>query len=222
MASIAFSISIRYFSISFLPSAICFSPSKGTSLSLNSTVPLTSNASASLRITGAFAVIVYGVVAQYGLSGLATATVMAGIILILLGAFKMGGLVKFIPYTIVTGFTAGIAVTIAAGQLGDFFGLRPDFSTPMMILGEEYSKMPGNFLPKLIVYIRSATTINVYSTIMAAVCLAFIFIWSKFIKKIPGSFVVIIAATIAQITPKTNKRIVILFFFSIIDTDFKK
>ena len=136
--------------------------------------------------TGAFAVIVYGVVAQYGLSGLATATVMAGIMLILLGAFKMGGLVKFIPYTIVTGFTAGIAVTIAAGQLGDFFGLRPDFSSPMLILGEEYSKMPGDFLPKIIVYIRSAASFNLYSTIMAAVCLAFIFIWSKFIKKIPG------------------------------------
>ncbi len=149
--------------------------------------------------TGAFAVIVYGVVAQYGLSGLATATVMAGIILILLGAFKMGGLVKFIPYTIVTGFTAGIAVTIAAGQLGDFFGLRPDFSTPMMILGEEYSKMPGDFLPKIIVYIRSAATINWYSFAMAAICLAFIFIWSKFIKKIPGSFVVIIVATVVSI-----------------------
>ncbi len=149
--------------------------------------------------TGAFAVIVYGVVAQYGLSGLATATVMAGIILILLGAFKMGGLVKFIPYTIVTGFTAGIAVTIATGQIGDFFGLRPDFSTPMMILGEEYSKMPGDFLPKIIVYVRSAATINWYSFAMAAICLAFIFIWSKFIKKIPGSFVVIIAATIVSI-----------------------
>ena len=149
--------------------------------------------------TGAFAVIVYGVVAQYGLSGLATATVMAGIILILLGAFKMGGLVKFIPYTIVTGFTAGIAVTIAAGQLGDFFGLRPDFSTPMMILGEEYSKMPGDFLPKIIVYIRSAATINWYSFAMAAISLAFIFIWSKFIKKIPGSFVVIILATVVSI-----------------------
>ena len=98
--------------------------------------------------TGAFAVIVYGVVSQFGLSGLATATLMAGILLILLGAFKMGGLVKFIPYTIVTGFTAGIAVTIAAGQIGDFFGLSPDFSTPMQILGEEYSKMPGDFLPK--------------------------------------------------------------------------
>lgn len=149
--------------------------------------------------TGAFAVIVYGVVAQFGLSGLATATVMAGILLILLGAFEMGGLVKFIPYTIVTGFTAGIAVTIAAGQIGDFFGLAPDFSEPMRILGEEYSKMPGDFLPKIIVYIKSASTINVYSFIMASVCLAFIFIWSKFIKKIPGSFIVLILATVASI-----------------------
>ena len=138
--------------------------------------------------TGAFAVIVYGVVAQYGMSGLATATVMAGVLLILLGVFKMGGLVKFIPYTIVTGFTAGIAVTIAAGQLGDFFGLRPDFSVPMLVLGEEYTKMPGDFLPKMIVYIRSA-----------AICLAFIFIWSKFIKKIPGSFIVIILATVVNL-----------------------
>lgn len=149
--------------------------------------------------TGAFAVIVYGVVAQYGLSGLATATVMAGIILILLGVFKMGGLVKFIPYTIVTGFTAGIAVTIASGQLGDFFGLHPDFSTPMMILGEEYSKLPGDFLPKMIAFVKSATTVNWYSFAMAAVCLAFIFIWSKFVKKIPGSIIVIIVATAASI-----------------------
>lgn len=149
--------------------------------------------------TGAFAVIVYGVVAQYGMSGLATATVMAGILLILLGAFKMGGLVKFIPYTIVTGFTAGIAVTIAAGQLGDFFGLRPDFSSPMLILGEEYSKMPGDFLPKMIAYVRSAASVNWYSFSMAAICLVFIFVWSKFIKKIPGSFVVIILATVVSI-----------------------
>lgn len=149
--------------------------------------------------TGAFAVIVYGVVAQYGMSGLATATVMAGIMLILLGVFKMGGLVKFIPYTIVTGFTAGIAVTIAAGQLADFFGLSPDFSIPMLILGEEYSKMPGDFLPKMIVIIRSISTINWYSFAMAAISLAFIFIWSKFIKKIPGSFVVIILATVISI-----------------------
>lgn len=149
--------------------------------------------------TGAFAVIVYGVVAQYGLSGLATATVMAGVILILLGVFKMGGLVKFIPYTIVTGFTAGIAVTIASGQLGDFFGLHPDFSTPMIILGEEYSKLPGDFLPKMIAFVRSAATVNWYSFAMAAICLAFIFIWSKFVKKIPGSIIVIIVATVASV-----------------------
>ncbi|MBP5752896.1 MAG: sulfate permease [Treponema sp.] len=149
--------------------------------------------------TGAFAVIVYSVVAQYGVSGLATATLMAGIILIFLGIFKMGGLIKFIPYTIVTGFTAGIAVTIAFGQFGDFFGLSPDFSTPMTILGEEYSKMPGDFLPKMIVYIKSAASVNWYSFIMAASCLAFIFIWSKFIKKIPGSFVVIILATVVNL-----------------------
>ncbi len=149
--------------------------------------------------TGAFAVIVFGVVAKFGLSGLATATVMAGILLILLGIFKMGGLVKFIPYTIVTGFTAGIAVVIASGQIGDFFGLRPDFSTPMRVLGEELTKMPGDFLPKMIVYFNSAASVNWYSFAMAAVCLAFIFVWSKFIKKIPGSIVVIIAATVASI-----------------------
>lgn len=149
--------------------------------------------------TGAFAVIVYGVVSQFGLSGLATATVMAGILLILLGVFKMGGLVKFIPYTIVTGFTAGIAVTIAAGQIGDFFGLSPDFSTPMKILGEEYTKLPGDFLPKMIAYIKFFSTINYYSFAMAAICLAFIFIWGKFIKKIPGSIIVIILATVTSI-----------------------
>lgn len=154
--------------------------------------------------TGAFAVIVYGIVAQYGMSGLATATLIAGILLILLGAFKMGGLVKFIPYTIVTGFTAGIAVTIAAGQIGDFLGLHPDFSSPMMILGEEYSKLPGDFLPKMIAYFRSLSTINWYSFAMALTCLVFIFVWSKFIKKIPGSFIVIIAATIISIILEKN------------------
>lgn len=149
--------------------------------------------------TGAFAVIVFGVVAKFGLSGLATATVMAGIMLILLGVFKMGGLVKFIPYTIVTGFTAGIAVVIASGQIGDFFGLRPDFSNGMMVLGENLTKMPGDFLPKMIVYVKSAASVNWYSFAMAAICLAFIFVWSKFIKKIPGSIVVIVLATVASI-----------------------
>ncbi|MBQ0050945.1 MAG: STAS domain-containing protein [Treponema sp.] len=151
--------------------------------------------------TGAFTVIIYAIVnnPQLGVSGLATATVLAGIMLILLGVFKMGGLVKFIPYTIVVGFTAGIAVTIASGQIGDFFGLTPDFSKPMVILGEEYSKMPGDFLPKMIVYIKSAATINWYSCIMAVVSLAAIFLWPKVTKKIPGSLVVIILATLIHL-----------------------
>lgn len=146
--------------------------------------------------TGAFAVIVYGVVAKYGYSGLAAATVMAGILLIMLGAFKMGGLVKFIPYTIVTGFTAGIAVTIATGQIGDFLGLS------ISVFPEGFSKMPGNFVGKIETYAMNITHINYYSLIMASVCLALIFIWPHFCKKIPGSLIVIILATVANILLK--------------------
>lgn len=146
--------------------------------------------------TGAFAVIVYGVVAKYGYSGLAAATVMAGILLIMLGAFKMGGLVKFIPYTIVTGFTAGIAVTIATGQIGDFLGLS------ISVFPEGFSKMPGNFVGKIETYAMNITHINYYSLIMASVCLALIFIWPHFWKKIPGSLIVIILATVANILLK--------------------
>lgn len=146
--------------------------------------------------TGAFAVIVYGVVAKYGYSGLAAATVMAGILLIMLGAFKMGGLVKFIPYTIVTGFTAGIAVTIATGQIGDFLGLS------ISVFPEGFSKMPGNFVGKIETYAMNITHINYYSLIMASVCLVLIFIWPHFCKKIPGSLIVIILATAANILLK--------------------
>lgn len=146
--------------------------------------------------TGAFAVIVYGVVAKYGYSGLAAATVMAGILLIMLGAFKMGGLVKFIPYTIVTGFTAGIAVTIATGQIGDFLGLS------ISVFPEGFSKMPGNFVGKIETYAMNITHINYYSLIMSSVCLALIFIWPHFCKKIPGSLIVIILATAANILLK--------------------
>lgn len=154
--------------------------------------------------TGAFAVIVFGVVQEFGYSGLVLATLMAGVILILLGIFKMGGLVKFIPYTIVTGFTAGIAVTIATGQIGDFFGLTPDFSTPIQMWGKIYEKMPGDFLGKIIVYINSIGTINWYSTVMAVVCLAIIFLWPKVTKRIPGSLIVIILATIVDLIIKNT------------------
>ncbi|MCR5764002.1 MAG: sulfate permease [Treponema sp.] len=143
--------------------------------------------------TGAFAVIVYGVVAQFGLSGLATATVMAGILLILLGAFKMGGLVKFIPYTIVTGFTAGIAVTIFTGQIGDFLGLS------ITNFPEGFDKMPGDFVGKIQTYALNISNVNVYSFVIAAVSLAIIFIWPHINKKIPGSLIVILLATVVSV-----------------------
>jgi len=152
--------------------------------------------------TGAFAVIIYGIMQKYGFGELMIATIIAGILMILLGAFKLGGLVKFIPYTIITGFTAGIAVTIASGQIGDFFGLTPDFSTPMMILGTEYSKLPGDFLPKVICFARSASSINVYAFVVAAVSLVVLFVWPKISKKIPGSLIVIILATVITVLLK--------------------
>ena len=142
--------------------------------------------------TGAFAVIVYGIVSQYGLSGLATATIMASVILILLGVFKMGGLVKFIPYTIITGFTAGIALTIFAGQIGDFLGLS------ITHFPEGFTKMPGDFLGKIKTYALNITSVNWYSFGLAAVSLVFLFVWPKINKKIPASLIVIIVATVAS------------------------
>ncbi len=152
--------------------------------------------------TGAFTVIIYAIVNNptLGVSGLATATVIAGVLLILLGAFKMGGLVKFIPYTIVVGFTAGIAVTIASGQIGDFFGLDPiTASNPVMILGEKFEKMPGEFHQKMIAYSQIFNTIDIYTTVMAVVSLVALFMWPKVTKKIPGSLIVIVLATVIHL-----------------------
>lgn len=152
--------------------------------------------------TGAFTVIIYAIVnnPDLGLSGLATATVLAGIFLILLGAFKLGGLVKFIPYTIVVGFTAGVAVTIATGQIGDFFGLEViSEANPVTAFGKTYTKMPGTFAEKILVYANSISSINFYSTAMAVICLVIIFLWPKVTKKIPGSLIVIILATVVNL-----------------------
>lgn len=149
--------------------------------------------------TGAFTVIIYAIVnnPHLGVGGLATATVLAGVMLILLGVFKLGGLVKFIPYTIVVGFTAGIAVTIATGQLDDFLGLHPQF--PLSVLGKEYSMMPGTFAGKILVAAASFKSLNFYSFGMAVVCLAVIFLWPKVTKKIPGSLIVIVLATLVNL-----------------------
>lgn len=152
--------------------------------------------------TGAFTVIIYAIVnnPELGVSGLATATVLAGVFLILLGVFKLGGLVKFIPYTIVVGFTAGVAVTIATGQIGDFFGFAPlSELNPISAFGKTYTKMPGTFAEKILVYSQSFSGINWYSFFMALICLVIIFIWPKVTKKIPGSLIVIILATVVNV-----------------------
>src|SRR5574344_421939 len=136
--------------------------------------------------TGAFVVIIYGIIQKYSYSGLMTATIMAGILLILVGAFKLGGLIKFIPYTIITGFTAGIAVTIFTTQIGDFLGLTT-------------GKMPGDFAGKIVKYWQTISTINWYAFILAAVSLVIIFVWPQINKKIPGSLIVIILATVVNL-----------------------
>ncbi len=136
--------------------------------------------------TGAFAVIIYAAVNEFGYSGLVTATLMAGIMLILMGIFKMGGLIKFIPYTIITGFTAGIAVTIASGQIGDFFGLT-------------LKELPSDFIGRIQVYAGNFSAVNFYSLAIAVISLAVIFFWPKITKKIPGSLIVILLASIVNI-----------------------
>ena len=136
--------------------------------------------------TGAFIVIVYGVIQQYGEAGLIVATLMAGILLILLGVFKLGAVIKFIPYPIIVGFTSGIAVTIFTTQIADIFGLS---------FGGE--KVPGDFIGKWMIYFRHFDTINWWNTAVSMVSIAIIAITPKFSKKVPGSLIAIVAVTLA-------------------------
>lgn len=136
--------------------------------------------------TGAFIVIIYGVIQQYGESGLIVATLMAGIILILLGVFKLGAVIKFIPYPIIVGFTSGIAVTIFTTQIADVFGLN---------FGGE--KVPGDFVGKWILYFRHFDTVNWWNAIISVFSILIIAITPKFSKKIPGSLIAIIVVTLS-------------------------
>lgn len=135
--------------------------------------------------TGAFIVIIYGIIQQYGIEGLMVATMMAGILLILLGVFKLGTIIKFIPYPIIIGFTSGIAVTIFTTQITDIFGL--DFQ------GE---KVPGDFIGKWILYFHHFDTVNWWNVIVSVISVFIIAITPKFSKKIPGSLVAIILVTV--------------------------
>jgi SulP family sulfate permease len=132
--------------------------------------------------TAAFATIVAGIVAKEGMKGLAVATIMAGIILVIMGFLKFGRLLKFIPYTITTGFTLGIAVTIFIGQIKDFFGLT-------------FQTKPVETLEKLVACFKSISTINLQAFFIGAFSLAILILWPKIDRKIPPSLVAVIAAS---------------------------
>lgn len=136
--------------------------------------------------TGAFIVIIYGIIQEYGIEGLTVATLMAGILLVLMGVFKLGAVIKFIPYPIIVGFTSGIAVTIFTTQIADVFGLNFD--------GE---KVPGDFIGKWLVYARHFDTVNWWNALVSFVSIFIIAITPKFSKKIPGSLIAIIVVTLA-------------------------
>ena len=119
--------------------------------------------------TAAFATIVAGIVAKNGMSGLALATVMAGILLIIMGFLRLGSLIRFIPYTITTGFTAGIAVTLLVGQIKDFLGLTYPEGTVTI-----------ETMEKVEAIVKNISTINVQALIIGVVCLAILIIWPSY------------------------------------------
>lgn len=135
--------------------------------------------------TGAFIVIVYGVIQQYGISGLTVATIIAGVLLVLLGVFKLGTVIKFIPYPVVVGFTSGIAVTIFTTQMTDVFGLSFGGKT-----------VPGDFIGKWMLYFKHFNTVNWWNFIVSVTSIIIIAVTPKISKKIPGSLVAIILVTI--------------------------
>lgn len=132
--------------------------------------------------TGAFIVIVYGIVQEYGVNGLIIATFMAGIMLIVMGAVRLGILFKFIPYPLVVGFTSGIALIIFSSQLNDFFGWNIE-------------SLPARFTDKWKAYFSHATSANFYAILLAVATLLIIGFWPKVSRKIPGSLIAILVTT---------------------------
>lgn len=134
--------------------------------------------------TGAFIVIIYNIIQLYGISGLAIATFMAGCILLLMGFFKLGTVIKFIPYPIVVGFTAGIALTIFSTQMPDFFGLTIN------------EAVPGDFIGKWRVYIANFNTIDLSTLLIGLLSLLIIILTPKVSKRIPGALTAIVLVTV--------------------------
>ena len=175
-----------------LPLAIAFgiasgvSPEKGIYTAIIAGFIISFLGGSSVQIggpTGAFIVIVYGIVEQFGVQGLALATVLAGIMLVLMGVLKLGTVIKFIPYPIVVGFTSGIALTIFSTQIKDFFGL----TTP---------KLPGGFFEKWVIYFENFLSVNLWATVIGVLSVIIIVVTPKIWKKVPGSLIAIVLMTV--------------------------
>lgn len=133
--------------------------------------------------TAAFVVIIYGIIAKYSIDGLIVATIMAGIILVIMGFCRLGSLIKFIPYTITTGFTAGIAIGIFTGQIKDFLGL-------------EMGAVPSEFVEKLEAYGTYITTFHPMTLLIGVIALVILIVWPKVTDKLPGSLIAIVVTTL--------------------------
>ena len=134
--------------------------------------------------TGAFIVIVYGIVQQYGVNGLVIATFIAGIMLVIMGFARLGAVIKFIPHPLITGFTSGIALIIFSSQVKDFLGLG-------------MGAVPADFLDKWKSYVASLHSVNIYAALVSTVTVVVIFLWPKVTHKIPGSLIAILITTVA-------------------------
>ncbi len=175
-----------------LPLAIAFgiasgvSPEKGLITAIIAGFIISFLGGSSVQIggpTGAFIIIVYGIIQQFGIEGLAIATVIAGVMLILMGVLKLGSIIKFMPYPIIVGFTSGIALTIFTTQMKDLFGLS-------------MNTIPADFISKWVAYGKAIATINPWATLVGILSIIIIIISPKFSKKIPGSLIAIIFMTV--------------------------
>ena len=134
--------------------------------------------------TGAFIVIVYGIVQMYGIDGLIIATFMAGIMLIVMGFARLGAVIKFIPHPLIIGFTSGIAVIIFSSQVKDFLGLK-------------MGAVPVDFVEQWLAYFKNIPSVNIYAILIAAATVIIIILWPKLTQKIPGSLIAIVVTTAA-------------------------
>ena len=182
-----------------LPLAIAFgiasgvSPEKGIITAIVAGLMISLFGGSKVQIggpTGAFIVIVYGIIQQYGIQGLTIATLMAGVFLILLGVLRLGTIIKYIPYPIVVGFTSGIAVTIFTTQIKDLLGMTIE------------GGVPSDFIEKWGTYLYNIGNIDLWSTLVGIVSVVIIAVTPRFSKKVPGSLVAIIVMTVAALLLK--------------------